>query len=146
MSLAGGVSASLTLEVMKQLMIQINVAFESYETITTVQVSMHKNHHPNVTAVAGQLAAGNSVAMNQMVQYALSCIPPGLQYFTTKLGHSLRESLAAFDFKAETLLNSQKFAEMLSTPLEVDDLVSFPFATSAVLSHLEVELPSYICY
>ena len=32
---------------------------------------------------------------------------------------------------------------MLPTVLDVDDVASFPFVTSAVLSNLEVELSSY---
>ena len=44
------------------------LAFERYESIATVEASMH-----------------------QMVQYALSCIQPGLQHFTNQLGFSLRE-------------------------------------------------------
>ena len=78
------------------------LAFESYEIIATVQASVYNNHHPNVTAVARQLSAGNSAVVNQIVQYALSCIQPGLQYFTTQLGHRLREPLTAF--KAARLL------------------------------------------
>ena len=105
---------------------------------------MHKKHNLNVTGVTRQLSAGNSVTMNQMVQYVLSCIQPGLQHFTTQLGHSLRDPLAAF--KAARLLNLQKVAEMLLTVSEVDDLTSFSLAivSSAVLSCLEVELFSML--
>ena len=53
--------------------------------------------------------------------------------------HSLREPLAAF--KAARLLNPHKVAEMLPTASDVDDLASFPFVTSAVLSNLKAELP-----
>ena len=119
-----------------------SLAFESYEIIATVQASMHNNHHPNVTAVARQLSAGNPVVMNLMVQYALSHIQPGLQYFTTQLEHSLRELLTAFE--AARPLNSQKVAEILPTASHMDDLASFPFVTSAVLSDLKAELPSYV--
>ena len=118
------------------------LAFESYESIATVQASMHKNRHPNVSGVTRQLSAGNFLAMDQMVQYALSCIQPGLQYFITQLGHSLREPLAAF--KAARLLNPQKVAEMLPTASDVDDVASFPFVTSAVLSDLKAKLPSHV--
>ena len=120
------------------------LVFESSEitALATVQASMHNDHHPNVTTVAQHLSAGNSIAMNQMAQYALSCIQPGLQYFTTKLGHSLREPLAGF--KAGRLLNAQKVAEMLPTASDVDGLGSFPFVTSTVLSDLKAELPSYV--
>ena len=80
--------------------------------------------------------------MTQMVQYALSCIQPGQQYLTTHaVGESLREPLAAF--KAARLLNPHKVAEILATASDVDDLASFPFVTSVLLSDLKAELPSY---
>ena len=101
------------------------LAFDSYEIMATVHSSKHNNHHPNATAVAWQLSPGNSVAMNQIVQYALSCIQPGLQYFTIQLGHSLRDPLTAF--KAARFLNQQKVAEMLPTALDVEDLAFFLF-------------------
>ena len=69
------------------------LAFESYEIIATVLASVHKNHHSNATEVARQLSAGKLVAMSQMIRYALSCIQPGLLYFTTQLRHSWREIL-----------------------------------------------------
>ena len=78
--------------------------------------------------------------MSQLVQYAISCIQPDLQYFTTQLGSSLKVSLAAF--KAERLLNPQKVAEMLPTASNVDELSYFPLST--MLSNLKAELPSYV--
>ena len=107
-----------------------------------LQASISNSHHPNVTAIPWHLSSGNSVAMNQMEQYALGCIQPGLQYFTTQLGTSLRVPLAAF--KAARLLNPQKVAEMLPTTSDVNELSSFPFVTSMMLSDLKAELPSYV--
>ena len=53
----------------------------------------------------------------------LSCIQPGLQYFTTQVRNSMRLPLVAF--KAARLLNPQKVAEMLPSASDVDDLSSF---------------------
>ena len=69
-----------------------------------------------------------------MVPYALSYMQPGLEYFTAKLGHTLRELLIAL--KAGRFLNPQKVAERLLTASDMDDLASLPFVTSAVLSDL----------
>ncbi len=107
-----------------------------------LQASISNNHHPNVNAVAQQLSAGNSIVMRQLVQYARNCIQPGLQYFTTQLGSSLKVPLAAF--KAARLLSPQKVAEMLPTASDVDQLSSFPFVTSMMISNLKAELPSYV--
>ena len=118
------------------------IALECFEVVTMLEASIRNDHHPNITAVAWQLSAGNSVAMGQMLQYAGSCIKPGLQYFTTQLASSLSMPLAAF--KAARLLNPQKVAEMLPTASDVDKLSSFPFVTSTILSNLKAELPSYV--
>ena len=118
------------------------LALECFEVITMVQASISSNHHPNVIAVAQQLSAGNSVAMSQFIQYAQSCIQPGLQYFTAQLGSSLKVPLAAF--KAARLLNPLKVAQMLPAASDVNDLSSFPFVTSTMLLNLKAELPSYI--
>lgn len=118
------------------------LALECFEVITMLQASINNQHYPNVNAVARQLSAGNSVVMTQLVQYAQSCIQPGLQYFTTQLGSSLKVPLAAF--KAARLLNPHKVIEMLPTASDVDQLSAFPFLTSMVLSNLKAELPTYV--
>ena len=107
-----------------------------------LQASINNQHYPSVNAVARQLSAGNSVVMTQLVQYAQSCIQPGLLYFTTQLGSSLKVPLAAF--KAARLLNPHKVIEMLPTASDVDQLSAFSFLTSMVLSNLKAELPTYV--
>lgn len=54
------------------------LALEFFEVITMLQASISNNHHPNVTAIVRHLPSGNSVAMNQMEQYALGCIQPAV--------------------------------------------------------------------
>ena len=58
------------------------------------------------------------------------------------MGHRLREPLVAF--KVARLLNPPKVVETLSTATDVHDLVSYPFLSSAVLSDLKADLPSYV--
>ena len=82
------------------------LALECYEVVATVQAAIHSNYYPNVTALARQFSNGNSVAMNQLVQYAHSCVKPGQDYFNVQLQQSLKESLAAF--KAARLLSPHK--------------------------------------
>ena len=118
------------------------LALECFEVITMLQASVRNHHHPNVTAVARQLSAGNIASMTQMVQYALNCVQPGEEYFTTQLEGSLKEPVAAF--KAARLLNPHKVAEMLPTAIDIDKLSIFPFVTITMLANLKVELPSYV--
>lgn len=82
------------------------LALECYEVVATVQAAIHSNYYPNVTALARQFSNGNSVAMNQLVQYAHGCVKPGQDYFNVQLQQSLKESLAAF--KAARLLSPHK--------------------------------------
>ena len=119
------------------------LAFECFEVITMLQASISNNHYPNVIAVARQLSTGNStLTVSHFTQYAQNCIQPGLQYFTTQLGSSLKVPLAAF--RAARLLNPQKVAETLPNASAVDELSSFPFVTTTMLSNFKAELPSYI--
>ena len=118
------------------------LALECYEIVATVQVAIHSNHYPNVTVLAQQFSGGNTVARNQFVQYAQSCVKPGQDYFNTQLQQSLKESLSAF--KAARLLSPHKVTEMLPVASDVDQLSSFPFVSSSMLASLKAELPAYI--
>ena len=81
--------------------------------------------------------------MQQLVNYALSCTRPGLQYFAAQLESSLSGSLTA-TFKAVRIANPQKVAEMMPTAIHVDILHSFPFVTDLMLGHIKGKLPDYV--
>ena len=57
---------------------------------------------PNVKAMAERLASGmlnatqQQAQQQQLMNYARSCVQPGITYFQDQLASSLRESLAAF--------------------------------------------------
>lgn len=118
------------------------LALECYEVVTMVQAAIHSGHYPNVTALAQRFSCGNSVAMNQLIRYAQSCVKPGQQYFTAQLQQSLKGPLAAF--KAARILSPHKVTEMQPVVSDVDQLSSFPFISSTVLDDLKAELPAYI--
>ena len=118
------------------------LALDYYEVIHMLQVSIWSNYHPNVNAVARQLSAGDPTTMQLLVNYALSCTQPGLQYFAVQLESSLSEPIAAF--KAARLVNPQKVAEMMPTATDVDILQSFPLVMDLMLGHLKGELPDYV--
>ena len=72
------------------------LALECYEVISMLQASISNNHHPNVDAIANQLSGDNANARQQLVNYALSCTQPGIEYFTKQLSASLCGPLKAF--------------------------------------------------
>ena len=86
-----------------------------YEILSTLTASIQVGHYPNVQAVARTLSGGSPVTLQQWVEYANTCIKPGLQYFLDKFS---QEFLNKF---------SQEFLN-----------------TASILANLKSELPSYL--
>ena len=105
---------------------------------TSIQVG----HYPNVQAIDQALSAGSPAILQQWVDYAKTCVRPGLQYFLDKLSQELSGSVAAF--KAGCLFLPQKVVELKPDAAVVDSLQAFPFFTASVLGDLKSELPSYL--
>ena len=106
------------------------------------------SHTPNVQAIAQRLSGAlqSDPRHQQLVAYAKSCAQPGLDYFETQVGSSLKASLAAF--KGARMFSPQKIYLMQpdATTLE-QSLVAIPFLNtpnSNVVSCLKVELPDYL--
>ena len=114
-----------------------------YEILNTLTASIQVGHYPNVQAIARILSGGSPVTFQQWVEYANSCIKPGLQYFLNKLSEELSGSVAAF--KAARLFLPQKVVELKPNVAAVDSLQAFPFLKKAsILVNLKPELPSYL--
>lgn len=60
-----------------------------YERIRTLYSHIASNHHPNITAVARQLANGNSTNEQMLVTYAENCVRPAYEYFKDKFDNDL---------------------------------------------------------
>ena len=83
------------------------------------------------------------MTFQQWVEYANTCIKPGLQYFLDKFTEELSGSVAAF--KAACLFLPQKVVELKPDVAAVDSLQAFPFLMKAsILVNLKSELPSYL--
>ena len=52
----------------------------TYERIRTLYSHIASNHHPNVTAIARQLANGNSTNEQILVTYTENCVRPAYEY------------------------------------------------------------------
>ena len=60
------------------------VVWDCHDQVTTVLNSINTAHYPNVTAVAERIAAGNNTAIQQLTDYAKSCVKGAHDYFTQK--------------------------------------------------------------
>ena len=114
-----------------------------YEILSTLTASIQVGHYSNVQAVARTLSGGSPVTLQQWVEYANTCIKPGLQYFLDKFSQELSGSVAAF--KAARLFLPQKVVELKPDAATVDSRQAFPFLnTASILAKLKSELPSYL--
>ena len=111
-----------------------------YEILRTLIAGTLVGHYPYVQAIAQILSEGSPVILQQWIEYAKTCIKPGLQYFLGKFSEELRSSVAAF--KAAGLLLPlflpQKVVELKPDVAAVDSLQASPF------TNLKSELPSYL--
>ena len=83
------------------------------------------------------------MTFQQWVEYANTCIKPGLQYFLDRFSEELSGSVAAF--KSARLFLPQKVVELKPDVAAVDSLQAFPFLNKAsILLNLKSELPSYL--
>ena len=118
------------------------LALQCYEVISSLTTAVNLAHYPNLQAVAGRISGGNMQIQQQLVQYAASCIQPGLQYFNDRVNGCMKIPLAAF--KAARMFSPQKVHEMQPDCAAVDSLSAFPFFDQSSLDDLKVELPSYL--
>ena len=70
------------------------LVLQCYEVISILNANIHTSHFPNLTAVAEQIGPASRV--QQFIHYGKLCGTPGLDYFTTKFGNALSESVSAF--------------------------------------------------
>ena len=77
----------------------------------------------------------------QLVQYAASCVQPGLNYFSECKVGSFKNTLACF--KAAHFFLPDKVQEMRPSNSDIDTLEAFPFLRGCV-DGLKSELPAYI--
>ena len=118
------------------------LALTSYEVISALTTSVNQvQHYPNAQAVARSVSSGNAATQQQLLQYALSCVQPGLQYFLDRKGSSMEEPLACF--KAARFFSPSKVHEIRPSALDLDALLCFPFLRSS-LSDLKSELSAYL--
>ena len=115
-----------------------------YEVLSILNASIHTSHFPNVKAVAEKLVNGGSAnRVQQYIYYGKSCVKPGLDYYTSKFGNDLHESVLAF--KAAQFFLPWKVTEIQPTAASVDELKVYPFLNEqTILDNLKSELSVYM--
>ena len=119
------------------------IVFECYQVIATLSAVVHTAHYPNVNAIARDIAPSSQPDQQQWLNYATTCLQPGIHYFLEKFGDDSQCPLAAF--KAARLFSPSKIYEIQPIAQDVDVLSVFPFLNeSAILANMKAELPTYL--
>lgn len=118
------------------------LAFSCFEELDQLLQAVRIAHYPNVGRVAQVLSKGQSQVVQQLVEYAISCVQPGLTYIQDKLKSELLPQVNAF--KAARLLHPNKVSEMQPDLVAVDALSAFPFLSPCEIGNLKAELPQYL--
>jgi len=77
------------------------LALTCYEAISTLNVAARQAYYPNLEAVAGKVTSDDHMK-EELIQYAKSCVQPGVTYYFHQLATSMKEPLHAFK-AAETI-------------------------------------------
>ena len=116
------------------------LAVKCYEEILKIRAAINAKYYPNLQAVSRESSPSNPALQQQLIDYGISCVQPGLLYFQEKLGSDTVHPVAAF--KAARLFSPTKLIEIQPTAADIDILNIIPFL-SQDLNHLKEELPTY---
>lgn len=100
-----------------------------------MSVAIQAAHTPNLQAVARKLAGGVAQVQQQYLDYAQSCVQPGIDYLNTQLSSNFLSA-----FKAARLFSAQNNAVMQPDSGVIDSLSAFPFFDSPVIFHMWVRI------
>ena len=87
-----GIESSFILAAMRDGASDGALMVNCYEEIVKLRSLISSAYSPNTTAVSQILAPGNTLAQQQYVAYAMSCVQPGIDYFQLKFGDGLNDS------------------------------------------------------
>ena len=96
------------------------LAFIAYERISTLYSHVASNHHPNVTAVAKQLANGNSTNEQILITYGENSVQSAYEQIKDKFDNDLSNALQLF--KTARYFSPSKISELKSTTSDLDSL------------------------
>ena len=105
------------------------LALVAYTFIHSLYAHITSSHFPSVTALAKQLAGGNSSHEQQLNAYARACIDPAYAYFHVKFDKDLKPAMQVF--KAARYFSPATTGEIKPVVSDLDILQSLSFLTSA---------------
>ena len=116
------------------------LALTCYEAISALNVDARQAQYPNLEAVAHNVASDHDNE-DELIQYAKSCVQPGLTYYFNQLATSMKGPLEAF--KAARLFSPAKLQQMKPAISYLDNLSIFPFLSPQIPT-LKEEFPLYV--
>ena len=114
----------------------------AYQKISSLYAHITLEHHPNILAVADDLAQGSGSHKAQLINYTKTCYHPAYSYFKEKFDKDLKKAIEAFT--AARYFLPSKIDELRPTISDIDSLKSFPFLDSTLLAEMKTELADYI--
>ena len=114
----------------------------TYERISALYNHVTVGHHPNVDAVAKQLANGNSINEQMLLKYADNCVQPAYDYLKMKFDNDLRCTVELF--KVARYFFPAKVSELKPTSSDLSALSVFPCFNSEAIEGMKSELPNYL--
>ena len=114
----------------------------AYQKISSLYAHITLEHHPNILAVADDLAQGSGSHKAQLINYTKTFYHPAYSYFKEKFDKDLKKAIEAF--KAARYFLPSKIDELRPTISDIDSLKSFPFLDSTLLAEMKTELADYI--
>ena len=94
-----------------------SLCLQAYQLVRKLEAEIINLHFPNCSAVIRNIANGNIALQRQSEAYAMACIQPAYDYFTSKFlnnGDQLRPAFEIFKMHAcSTQPKLQKFSPLL---------------------------------
>ena len=116
------------------------LALTCYEAISALNVAARQAHYPNFEAVICNVASDSDME-EKLIQYAKSCVQPGVTYYFNQLATSMKGPLEAF--KAARFFSPAKVQQIRPSVSALDALSVFPFLLSQIPA-LKEEFPFYL--
>ena len=102
------------------------LAVRCYEEVVKIRAAIAARYYPNVEAVARALFPSNPTHQQHMVQYAISCVQPGIQYFKDRYGSDT--TFPVYIFKAHKVVQSFQGAQTPTSSSRCGYVERNPFA------------------
>ena len=117
------------------------LVLKCYKELVNIRAVIQSRHYPNVRAVAQESVSGDAAAQQRIIDYAISCMQPGILYFQERFGDDTKHPVNIF--KSARLFSPSKLNELRPIAADIDCLSIFQFLTGEI-EHLKEELPVFV--